>query len=505
MAHNLNPLDASWLLVESRATPMHVGGLLRFAFDDAPRADFFRRLMADFRARRRPAAPWNQVLRPTSLRHPWPGWQTVEEIDFEHHVRHSALPAPGGERELGQLIARLHSQPLDLARPPWECELIEGLADRREFAIYVKMHHALIDGISGIKLLEKAMAATADASRRLPPFWTIGTGRIGRGARRPAPTPAEAFAELLGAIRSQVGSLPDIARAFGGMFAGLGSPERLAIPFEAPMSVLNGRIHGQRRFATQRLPLDRLRAVAAAGGGTLNDAVLALCGGALRRFLGELGELPQAPLTAGIPVSVRPKDDEGTGNAITFIIATLGTDIEDPVARLAAIAASTRRAKAHVQSLPRQAMTQYTMVLMAPYMMSLLTGVGGRTRPMFNLTISNVPGPERPLYFRGARLVAAYPVSLVTHGQALNITCQSYDGHLAFGFTACRDTLPHMQRLATYTGEALDELERACGLGGAPVAAAAPRRSRSEKGGAPAGGASSGGRPGRGARRRIES
>lgn len=480
MSRNLNPLDASWLMVESRDTPMHVGGLMRFAFDEPPRADFFRRLMADFRTPRRLAAPWNQRLRPTALKHPWPAWDTVDDIDLEHHVRHSALPAPGGERELGQLIARLHSQPLDLGRPPWECELIEGLAGGREFAIYVKMHHALIDGISGIKLLEKAMAGDAEASRRLPPFWTIGTGRGGKGPRRPAPTPAEAIAGLAGAIRGQVGNLPDIARAFGGMLAGLGNKERLAIPFESPTSIINGRIHGQRRFATQRYALERLRAVASAGDGTLNDVVLALCGGALRRFLGELGELPAQSLTAGIPVSVRPKDDEGTGNAITFIIATLGTDIADPAERLAAIAASTRRAKAHVQSLPRQAMTQYTMVLMAPYMMSLVTGVGGRTRPMFNITISNVPGPDRPLYFRGARLEAAYPVSLVTHGQALNITCQSYDGHLAFGFTGCRDTLPHMQRLATYTGEALEELERTFGLSAAEVPVA-PARKRAAK------------------------
>ena len=164
--------------------------------------------------------------------------------------------------------------------------------------------------------------------------------------------------------------------------------------------------------------------------------VLALCGAALRRFLLELGELPEKPLTAGIPVSVRPADDDTTGNAITFIISTLGTDIDDPRERLEAIKASTRRAKEHLQELPRQALMQYTIMLMAPYMLSLLTGVGGRTRPMFNVTISNVPGPAMPLYFRGARLQATYPVSLVTHGQALNITCHGYAGTLAFGFTA---------------------------------------------------------------------
>lgn len=460
MSKTLNPLDASWLMVESRETPMHVGGLLRFSLpDDAP-ADFLRKLMNEFRVTRKFSPPWNQRLRAPSLKGLMPVWEIEADIDLEHHVRHSALPKPGGERELGQLIARLHSQPLDLTRPPWECVLIEGLTDN-QFALYVKMHHSLIDGIGGIKLLEKAMSSDARASRKLPPFWAAGSASPkGKRARKPAPTPAEVIGSVVEMVKSQVGSLPDIARAFGSMIGALRNKEEtLQVPFDTPISIINGRIHGQRRFATQRYELARLKALAEASGSTLNDIVLALCGGALRRFLVEIGELPEQTLTAGIPVSVRPKDDEGTGNAITFIISTLGTDIDDPLERLEAITASTRRAKAHVQSLPRRAMTQYTMLLMAPYMLSLLTGVGGRTRPMFNITISNVPGPDKPLYYRGARLEAAYPVSLVTHGQALNITCQSYNGHLAFGFTGCRDTLPHMQRIATYTGKALEELE----------------------------------------------
>jgi diacylglycerol O-acyltransferase / wax synthase len=188
--------------------------------------------------------------------------------------------------------------------------------------------------------------------------------------------------------------------------------------------------------------------------------VLAMCGGALRRFLEDSGDLPEAALTAGIPVSVRPKDDENTGNAITFIIATLGTDIEDPLERLAAISASVQAAKTHVQSLPRAAMSNYTIALMGPTILGLLTGLAGRTRPVFNITISNVPGPDKPLYFRGAELLANFPVSVVTHGQAINITCQSYAGSMAFGFTGCHSTLPHMQRIAVYTGEAFEELEQ---------------------------------------------
>jgi WS/DGAT/MGAT family acyltransferase len=242
------------------------------------------------------------------------------------------------------------------------------------------------------------------------------------------------------------------------------------VPFDAPMSVLNGRVREKRRFATQRFSMDRMRAVAHATDATLNDVVLAICGGALRRFLQERNALPKKPLTAGIPVSVRPKDDNGAGNAISFIISTLGTDIADPMKRLAAIRASVKQAKEHVQSLPRQAMMQYTVLLMAPTILTLLTGVGGRTRPMFNITISNVPGPETPLYFRGAELLATYPASIVTHGQAVNITCQSYAGYMNFGYTGCHSSVPGIQRLAVYTGEALQELEDALGIKVAKVA-----------------------------------
>jgi WS/DGAT/MGAT family acyltransferase len=244
----------------------------------------------------------------------------------------------------------------------------------------------------------------------------------------------------------------------------------MVVPFlDSPNSVLNCRVREKRRFATQQFPLERLRALATAADGTLNDVVLAISGGALRRFLLERDSLPEQALTAGIPVSVRPKDDEGSGNAITFIVASLGTHLADPVARFQAIRASIKHAKAHVQSLPKQAMAQYTVLLMAPTMLQMLTGIGGRTRPMFNVTISNVPGPDKILYFRGAEMLASYPASIVTHGLALNITCTSYAGYMDFGFTGCHASVPSMQHLAVYATEALEELEAAFREKPAPV------------------------------------
>jgi WS/DGAT/MGAT family acyltransferase len=486
----LNALDTAWLFTESRATPNHVGGLLQFRLPERARKDFMRRLMAGFRSHRKFKPPWNRRLRIPFNKNPLPQWIEVDDIDLEYHVRHSALPWPGGERELGELVGRLQSQPLDLSRPPWECTIIEGLEGDR-FALFVKMHHSLIDGVSGMKLLQRAMSPDRARSLRMPPFWASGAGTPRAKRDGPAPSFATAAAAAVEGLKGQARSLPQLATAFGQILARVGDPgEGLVVPFDSPRSMLNGRVRETRRFATQRFEMDRLRALAAAAKGTLNDVVLAVCAGALRRFLIERDALPEKSLTTGIPVSVRPKDDEGSGNAISFIVATLATDVADPAERFRAIRDSVSHAKAHVQALPRAAMMQYTVLLMAPTIVTLLTGIGGRTRPMFNITISNVPGPDKPLYFRGAELLAIYPASIVTHGQALNITCQSYAGGMNFGFTGCHSTVPSLQKLAVYAADALEELEgallprpkpaakRATKGGKKPVAKAATKRAK---------------------------
>ena len=475
----LNPLDAAWILTESRAAPNHVGGLLQFRLPEGAPSDFMRQLMTEFRGHREFKAPWNRRLKYSFSWNPLPLWIEDDEIDLEYHVRHAALPWPGGERELGELVGRLQSTPIDLSRPPWECTIIEGLEGNR-FALFIKMHHSLIDGVSGMKLLQRGMSPDPARSLGMPPFWASGSESPARAARASStPTFANAASAAVEALRGQVKSVPQLAAAFGKMLMRIGDPgEGMALPFDSPQSVLNGRVREKRRFATQQFPMERLRALATAGQCTLNDVVLAICGGALRRFLQERGSLPDKALTTGIPVSVRPKDDEGGGNAISFIVATLGTDIDDPAQRLVAIKRSVQHAKAHVQSLPREAMLQYTMLLMAPTLVTLLTGIGGRTRPMFNITISNVPGPEKPLYFRGAELLAIYPASIVTHGQALNITCQSYAGSMNFGFTGCHASVPSLQRLAVYAADALRELETALLPGTKAPRMAARSRSR---------------------------
>jgi WS/DGAT/MGAT family acyltransferase len=283
--------------------------------------------------------------------------------------------------------------------------------------------------------------------------------------RSAAEVPAPDFSSLLALLRQEVGSMKYMGEALRDLgAAALGRGGDLTPPLQAPLSILNGRVSRNRRFATQRYPLDRLKSLARAAGGTLNDVVIALCAGGLRRFLSELGQLPDRPLVAFLPVNIRPKGDAEGGNAIGAVLTSMATDLADPRARIEAIIASTQRAKEQLQGLTQSAIMTYSALLMAPFGLQsfqALTGMKGRMPVNFNVCISNVPGPEKPLYFRGAQLEAVYPVSIPTHGMALNITCESYAGSLCFGFVGCRDTLPHLQRLAVYTGEALDELEKA--------------------------------------------
>lgn len=456
----LGTLDASWLAVESDDTPMHVGTLQIFSLPEGAPDTFLRDLVDRMKATRDVAKPWCYKLAyPGNLgRLVAPAWKVDDDIDLDYHVRHSALPRPGSERELGILVSRLHSNHLDFHRPLWECHIIEGLENNR-FGLYTKMHHSMIDGISGVRLMQRVLSTDPNETNMLPP-WAVRPEQRRASKDDSEATVAGAVSQAMDALKLQADMAPRLWGAMTRLVHSARHPEDgLTAPFTGPTSILNHRVTAQRRLATQHYQLARLRKLAKLSHASMNDIVLYLCGTALRRFLLDQGELPDTPLTAGIPVNIRPADDEGTGTQISFMIASLATDEPDPLTRLTDIKDSTRRAKEHLQKLPKKALTQYTMMLMSPYILQLMSGMGGRMRPVFNVTISNVPGPMKTLYYEGAKLEAMYPVSLIAHGGALNITCLSYAGSLNFGFTGCRDTLPSMQRLAVYTGEALDELE----------------------------------------------
>jgi len=457
-AKKLGVLDSLFLAAESRESMMHVGGLLVFSPPpDAP-TGFLRALADGLRDQPEVQPPWNlELRRPDMLKNPLNSWVEDKDFDLDYHVRRSALPAPGDERELGILVSRLHGIQLDFHRPLWEVHFIEGLAGGR-LAMYFKVHHALVDGYTGMRMLAASLSSDPD-ERNAPLFFARPprTRLSGAGDAAGAPT----LAALFEALRGQAGAMRDVGRAIARVVRASRAKDRaLVAPLSAPRSILNRRISRNRRFATQQFDFERMRNVARASGGTLNDVILALSGAALRRLFLELGELPKKPLIAMLPVNVRPKDDPGGGNAIGAILASLATDVEDPAERLAAIIESTTRGKEQLQGMSRGAILQYSAFLLAPLTFQQVTGTGGRTLPAFNVVVSNVPGPEKPLYFNGARLEAFYAASIPFHGYGLNITITSYAGTLNFGFTGCRDTVPHLQRLAVYSGEALDELER---------------------------------------------
>ncbi|WP_457143035.1 WS/DGAT/MGAT family O-acyltransferase [Mycobacterium sp. URHB0021] len=460
--------DLMFVYGETSSSKMHVGGLLPFTPPpDAPPG--YLRDLVDEARRQEVFAPWNRKLaRPRVQYSPLHSWVTDEDFDFDYHVRRSALASPGDERELGILVSRLHSNHLDLTRPPWEIHVIEGLEGGR-FALYLKIHHALVDGYSAMRMLARSLS-TDPESRDTRMFFNVAAPRRQRPPGRddawnPLTAGLRALGNLVGALAGGVSSTVDLTKALvNTQIRRDGDYAQIAGSVQAPHSILNARIGRNRRFATQQYELPRLKALGSQHGATLNDVALAIIGGGLRRFLTELDELPDRSLVAFLPVNVRPKGDEGGGNAVGAILAAMGTDIDDPIERLASITASTRASKAQLQTMSTTAILAYSAALLAPagaQIAGALTGVKPPWPYTFNLCVSNVPGPREALYFNGSRLEATYPVSIPMHGMALNITLQSYADTMNFGFVGCRDRLPHLQRLAVYTGDAFEELEKA--------------------------------------------
>ncbi|MGH3622417.1 MAG: wax ester/triacylglycerol synthase family O-acyltransferase, partial [Sciscionella sp.] len=442
--------------------PLHVAGLAVFAPPAGAGDDFVRNMVADFQATHTFAKPFNQRLRQTRFPTLNPAWETLtdEEIDLDYHVRHSALPQPGGERQLGVLISRLHSRPHDLTRPLWEFHLIDGLADGR-FAMYLKVHHALIDGVGLMRRLTRMVTDDPDDHNRVP-VWAIGTQTGGSTPRPPRPR-ASLGKRITGGLRSTtkfVSAVTSITHEA----VRPSNPDAVTL-FAAPRSVLNERITQQRRVSTQNFELERIKRVAKAADATVNDVFLAISSAALRRYLTEQGQLPEADLTAGAPVSMRDANDTTAGNAFSLLLIKLHTTVAHPVERLTAIAKSSRAAKAELATLPKQVADNFGVMVFGPFIIELLLRLAGRSRPPCNLIISNVPGPGGSLYFNGAPLEHLYPFSLVFDGIALSITALSAGDGFNLGIVGCRDALPHLQRLAAQHDEALTELEQALNLG----------------------------------------
>ncbi len=443
----LKPVDAVWLLLETADTPMHVGALAIFQKPRNAAPDYLRTMAARMREYKVCCEPWNMRLTGEGLTGLVPRMVEARDVELNYHFQHSALPEPGGERELGGMVSRLHSPALDRNRPLWEFHLIEGL-ERDRFAFYVKVHHALVSFLDGVPTI-LAMLSGSARSRNLPPLW----------ARPLAGIDMDETDQTTGALASLV----SLSRAGAGLLRGAMSfdkPGSFLLPRGVPRSTLNRAINQQRRFATQQFEQARIERVAAASSSTVNEILTYLCGTSLRRFFKEYNALPDESLVGLIPVSLRERGSQSAANAIAGIRVDLGTQIGDPLARLEAVKASIAAVRDDRNSLPEEAVTPYVLLRAAPLLASQLPGVGRFVPPTFNLKISNTHGADDPLYFDGARLDAIYPISELLQYAALSIDCVSYAGTLNVGFTGARDTLPHLQRLAVYVGKALVDLEQ---------------------------------------------
>ena len=473
---HLSAIDAGFLYIETPEMPMHIGALYVLK----PPARGCENYAADYRAmiaaRMHTAPLFTHKLAAMPFDLANPVWIEDDDVDLDYHIRQVTLTKPGTMDQLEKLVGRLHSSLLDRSRPLWEFFVIDGL-ENGDLAFYSKVHHAALDGQAGMKLTLALLDATeeprdvgAPPPRARSRDYHLGIGEMLWSATTNA---LSQYVKLARVAPKVVKSAIDTYRAtdadgkwglakFKGAFA------------LAPRTHFNVSITNQRAFGSKSLPIAEVKAAGKAVGATVNDVVMALCSGALLRYLADYGETPQKSLIAAVPISMRPEGDTSQNNQVTMLPVSLHSDIADPLKRLAAIRKSAGRMKDLGGKMKGLGSLDVPSIG-TPWLMTGLVSLYGRSHladnlpPVANVAISNVPGPNFPLYMTRAMLRAMYPVSIPTHGVGCNITVQPYNGQLDFGLTACRRAMPDVKKLAGYLGDALEELKAAIA-----AAAAAP-------------------------------
>lgn len=459
----LTGLDATFLYMETPSAYMHVAGLMVLDPSTVPGGFDYAKVKEFYASRLHLAAPFRRRLAeiPFGLHHPL--WVEDPEFDLDYHLRHIAVPPPGGEKELAELAAHLVSIHLDRTRPLWEAWIIEGL-EHGHVAVLTKVHHAAIDGVSGneitVAMLQLAPDDEAPPSEDewQPDRVPNELARIGYAVSSLARQPLRAIGTVRRTVQTALrlrerNRQPDVS-----------PPPSF---FQAPRTSFNHALTAHRSYAYRSLSLSDVKAVKNALGVTVNDVVLALCAGALRRYIDARGEALDAPLVAMVPMSVRTEDEKGAlGNRVSQMLCTLATDIDDPVKRLEAIHEGTREAKQQQNAIGADVLTDWAEFA-APALAGRAarlysrTRIADRHRPLFNVTVSNIPGPPFPLYSSGAKMLANYPMGPIFDGGGINITVMSYEDHLDFGIVACSDLVDDVWALADGLDDALEELKKA--------------------------------------------
>jgi WS/DGAT/MGAT family acyltransferase len=448
-------LDLMFLLTENQDNPRHVGAVLIFQRPRRGGAQVVREIVEAYR-RATPVPPFNRI--PVLVRAGLPEWRELDRLDMERHVQHLTLPPPGSDAQFDELVARLHAPMLERDCPGWRVYVIDGL-ERNRFALFIKVHHSLVDGESGIALVHRSLSRSA----RDPRVRTIIATHL------PTP-PRHAHGDLLPRVEHELAKAARNAlsiglgsqRLIGEGLAGLrGFSSDEIRPFTAPLTPMNEPIHSARIIAHTMLPLPAMQAVARGWGTTLNDVALCALDAGMHRYLRGLGRPPERPLVAICPVSLQRPDVKQASTQVSIFWTPLGTPAAPISRRMRQVMANTRAAKERIRTLPRDVAYAYAVLTFA--MGETLALVPRGTSDFFlpsNVLISNVRGPSEPLYLNGARLEALCPVSTLISGMGLNITFMSYAGQVVIGFTANASALPDAERLARYTREAFATLER---------------------------------------------
>jgi diacylglycerol O-acyltransferase len=497
----LSSMDASFLYLETPEMPMHVGSMAIFRLPDGYAGDFFEDFKAMIASRLHIAPILKARLEKTPLDIDHPSWVEDDQFDIDRHIFRGSLPAPHDRATLERIVGWMHAKLLNRARPLWEFYVFEGMKDR-EIGLYSKMHHACIDGGAGAALTNMIYDITpvpreiekpeARAKIRQEPrdiaanfidsyqqLWRqpLDAAAAAKGIDLPRTGKSDIgsilFDNAMYQIESVVkfaGSLPTMLKSVSDVVGKVTDPKSRdsLTSMVSPPTMLNKSISSERSFAGVSIPLSRAKAVAKASGGKLNDVVLALSSGVVRRYLGERGALPTKSMTAAVPISLREEGNTDANNQVFGMICSIASDIADPKARLEAIIAQSTKSKEMSHPL-RALMPQVSNLSMlgTPIMVQILALLYSRSSlsdvlpPAANITVSNVPGPRQTLYAAGAELLHIFPVSISTHGIALNITVQSYRDQLDFGFIAGANIIPHVQVMADMLPEEFALLEAA--------------------------------------------
>jgi WS/DGAT/MGAT family acyltransferase len=486
----LSGMDAAFLNMETRSTFGHVSSLNLFDVSGLGRDEFFEGMRRLVEERLGLLAPFRRRLVEVPLGLDLPYWIEDPDFDLDFHVRHHAVPQPGSSHQLSDVISRIHARPLDRTRPLWELYVIDGVDEGRMAATFTKVHHATIDGAAGAMMLAALLDIDKDGGPtpepvpwhpdRMPTDRQLIERTMVEYLRRPEKfvrLSVRALRDLSTATRNGglrmmadllaqpvPGPLGDfVRRRLRGTDNEVDNPPALPVT-AAPRTPWNASIGAHRRFAYTTVPLADAKAVRRAIGCTFNDVVMALCSGTLRRYLTKHDCLPDEPLIAMVPVSVRTgAEDDTYQNRVSALFADLATNEPDPRRRIERLKATMDRAKSNFRAIPAETLQDFTqfappaIAARAMRMYSRLR-IADRTAPPFNLVISNVPGPSFPLYGAGAELKHFYPVSTIVDGIGLNITVQSYNGNLDFGFVCDRDLVPDVWLMTDLLQESMAEL-----------------------------------------------